>query len=109
MIRALEARGLDVTNAVDAGRVSLADREQLEYSTAEGRVLFTYNMGDFLSLHAELVSEGRPHGGLIVAPQQRYSVGEQMRRVLRISRKRTSEEMISRVEFLSAWDSRTGT
>jgi hypothetical protein len=36
-------------------------------------------------------------------PQQRYSVGEQMRRVLRIARQRTSDEMINRVEFLSAW------
>ena len=80
LIRALEARGLGVTNAVDAGLVGRTDVEQLEHATAEGRVLFTYNIGDFLSLHKQLIDEGQSHGGLIVAPQQRYSVGEQMRR-----------------------------
>jgi len=103
LIRALEARGLDVTNAVDAGRIGTTDLEQLEHSTADGRVLFTYNIRDFLRLHSRLLDEGKDHGGLIVAPQQRYSVGEQMRRVLRICRERSSEEMVNRVEFLSAW------
>jgi len=103
LIRALGARGLDVTNAVDAGRVGRTDFEQLEHSTVEGRVLFTYNIGDFLGLHNRFLAEGKSHGGVIVAPQQRYSVGEQMRRILRMSRERSSEQMINRVEFLSAW------
>jgi hypothetical protein len=103
LIRALRARGMDVTNAVDAGHAGLPDRVQLEHSTAEGRVLFTYNVGDFFALHARLREEGQSHADLILAVQQRYSVGEQMRRILRINRERSSEDMRNRVEFLGSW------
>ncbi|MBI4263606.1 MAG: hypothetical protein HY657_04470 [Acidobacteria bacterium] len=39
---------MDVANAIDAGYPGSPDRVQLEHATAEGRVLFTYNVGDFL-------------------------------------------------------------
>lgn len=103
LIRALRARGMDVTNAVDAGQAGTSDVEQLEHATAEGRVLFTYNIGDFFSLHTSFLQEGRTHAGLILAPQQRYSVGEQMRRILRMSGERSPEDMQGRAEFLSRW------
>jgi hypothetical protein len=102
LIRALRARGMDVTNAVDARHAASPDRVQLEHATAEGRVLFTYNVGDFFALHRQFRQEGRPHAGLILAVQQRYSVGEQMRRILRINRERSSADMRDRVEFLSS-------
>ena len=48
LIRALRARGMDMTNAVDAGHTGTPDLAQLEHATRNGRVLFTYNVGDFL-------------------------------------------------------------
>ena len=106
LIRALRARGMDVTNAVDAGHAGLPDLVQLELATAEGRVLFSYNVGDFFALHNRLRLEGRSHAGMILAVQQRYSIGEQMRRILRMNRERSSEAMKDRAEFLSAWPPR---
>jgi hypothetical protein len=103
LIRALRARGMDVTNAVDAGHAASPDRVQLESATAAGRVLFTYNVGDFFALHSQFRREGRSHAGLILAVQQRYSVGEQMRRLLRMNRERSSDDMRDRVEFLGSW------
>jgi hypothetical protein len=103
LIRALRARGMDVTNAVDAGHAGLPDRLQLEHATTEGRVLFTYNVGDFFALHTQFRQEGQSHAGLILAVQQRYSVGEQMRRILRMNRERSSNDMRNRVEFLTDW------
>jgi Domain of unknown function (DUF5615) len=103
LIRALRARGMDVTNAVDAGHAGSPDRVQLEHATADGRVLFTYNVGDFLALHTQFRQEGRSHAGLILAVQQRYTVGEQLRRILRMNRERSSEDMRNRVEFLGSW------
>jgi hypothetical protein len=38
---------MDVTNAVDSEQVGIGDLEQLEFATASGRVLFTYNVGHF--------------------------------------------------------------
>ena len=40
---------------------------------------------------------------IIVAPQQRYSVGEEIRRVMRLIRQRTADEMLCRLEFMSGW------
>lgn len=94
---------MDVTNAVDAGHAGTSDLEQLEHATADGRVLFTYNIGDFFKLHTHLLQGGKSHAGLILAPQQRYSVGEQMRRILRTSGERDAEGMRDQVEFLSRW------
>jgi hypothetical protein len=40
---------------------------------------------------------------IIVAPQQRCSVGEEIRRVMRLIRQRTADEMLCRLEFMSGW------
>jgi hypothetical protein len=61
LIRSLVARGMDVTNAIDAGHAGSPDRVQLEHATADGRVLFTYNVGDFLALHTQFRQDGRSH------------------------------------------------
>lgn len=42
--------------------------------------------------------------GIILARQRRNSVGEQMRRLLRLIATKPTEEMKNQVEFLSAWD-----
>ena len=50
-----------------------------------------------------MMRAGESHAGIVLAVQQRYSVGEQMRRLLRLISSLTAEEMRSRIEFLSAW------
>jgi hypothetical protein len=54
-------------------------------------------------LHQSWIGQGRTHAGIIVAPQQRYSVGEEMRRIMRLIGQRTAEEMLGRLEFISGW------
>ena len=103
LIRALAARGIDVANAVDAGFVGRSDAAHLEYATETGRVLYTFNVGDFYRLHGEWLGGGRSHAGLVLVPQQVYSIGEQMRRLLRLSADRSATGMRGRVEFLSSW------
>jgi hypothetical protein len=103
LIRALQARGLDIENAVDAGMTARTDLEQLEHAAAAGRVLYSYNVGDFAHLHRLWLDAGKSHAGLVLVPQQRYSIGEQMRRVLRLAGERGEEEMRDRIELLSAW------
>ena len=105
LIRALQARGMAVANAVDDGMIGRSDRDQLEYATSEDRVLYSFNVGDFHRLHTQFLAEGRSHAGLILASQQRFSVGEQMRRILRLSRELSPEKMRDRIEFLSGADS----
>jgi endonuclease V-like protein UPF0215 family len=104
LIRALRARGVDVTTALEAGMVERDDRDHLDYATVQGRVLYSFNIGDFYRLHRAYLAEGKVHAGMILAQQQHYSVGEQMRRLLKLSAAKSAEDMRNQVEFLSAWD-----
>lgn len=104
LVRALRARGIDVVTALEAGMIGREDRAHLDFAAAQGRVLYSFNVGDFYRLHAAYSAEGKSHAGMILARQQHYSAGEQMRRLLQLIDARSAESMKGQVEFLSAWD-----
>ena len=104
LVKALRTRGVDVLTAFEAYMIDREDDEHLDYATAQGRVLYTFNVGHFYDLHRTYLEVGQSHGGMILAQQKRYSVGEQMRRLLRLIATKTAEEMKNHVEFLSAWN-----
>jgi hypothetical protein len=103
LVRALQVRGLDVTSALDEQMLEHPDAEHLDYAAQLGRVLFSFNRGDFYALHTQYLSVGKSHAGIILANQQQYTVGEQMRRILRLASVRSAEDMRNWLEFLSAW------
>jgi hypothetical protein len=103
LVAALRARGVDVLTALEANRIERPDEEHLEYAASQGRVLCSYNVADFCRLHTIYLQTSRTHAGLILVRQQQYSIGEQMRRLLRLMATRSPEAMRNRVEFLSAW------
>ena len=43
------------------------------------------------------------HAGIIVITQQRYGIGEQIRRLLRLIAAKSAEDMQNNIEFLSSW------
>ncbi|MGH9939534.1 MAG: DUF5615 family PIN-like protein [Blastocatellia bacterium] len=101
--QAMRERGVDILTADEAGMRERDDTDHLDFATAQGRVLYSFNMGDFCGIHTEYIVSDKSHAGIILAPQQRYSVGEQMRRLTRIVNARTAEQMIDQLEFLSNW------
>ncbi len=103
LVQALQARGVDVVTASEVGMIEWADNEHLSYATSQDRVLYSFNRGDFLRLHSQYLAEGREHAGILLARQQHYSVGEQMRRVLKVMALKSAADMHNCVEFLSAW------
>jgi hypothetical protein len=104
LVRALRARGVDVQTAHELEMIHREDQEHLDCATSHSRVLFSFKIGDFCRLHADFLTSGKSHAGIIVARQQHYSVGEQMRRLLKLIARKTAEEMHNHVEFLSDWD-----
>jgi hypothetical protein len=103
LIHALRLHGVDVVKAWAVGMRQRKDEEHLLFATAQGRVLFGFNVGDYLRLHTEFLTQGRSHAGIVLAKQQVYSVGEQMRRLLRLVGAKSAEEMKDGIEFLSDW------
>lgn len=103
LVHALRIRGVNVTSALDQGMVRRSDTDHLEFATSQGYVLYSFNMGDFQQLHSEYLIQGKHHSGIVLCQQQRYSLGEQMRRLLSIVGRVSAEEMRDSLIFLSAW------
>jgi hypothetical protein len=103
LVAARRSRNVTVITALDAGLTGKPDAEQLAAATELGCVLYTFNVSDFYRLHTQWVSAGREHAGITLAPQQRLSVGEQLRRILRLRATATIGSIRNQVEFLSNW------
>ena len=100
LLRGLRSRGIEVTTVLDEGRVGDSDRAQLDYAWQIKRVLYSFNVSDFCRLHIEYLTEGKPHAGIVVVYRQRYSVGEQLRLLLRLADMKSAKDMINTLLFL---------
>ena len=58
LIHALRIRGVDVTSALEQGMIRCQDSDHLEFATSQGRVLYSFNVGDFQRLHYETLTQG---------------------------------------------------
>lgn len=100
VVQGLRLRGIDVLTTIEAGRSGDSDEEQLAFAVSEARAIYTFNVGHFARLHAEYLTRGVEHHGIIVIPDQRYSVGEKIRRLAGLLRRVSAEEMMNRMEYL---------
>ena len=50
LVAALRARGVDVLTAHEAKMIEREDDEHLGFATTEGRVLYSFNVGDYCRL-----------------------------------------------------------
>ncbi len=91
----LRLRGLDVLTVGEAGQTGASDADQLAFATLKGRVLVTRD-ADYLRLHAA----GRAHAG-IVYYRLPMCIGAAIRGLERVSRSRSADTMLNRIEFLS--------
>lgn len=103
LVRALRERGVDVVTTLQVGLDGRDDEEHLAYAAEQGRVLCSFNTRDFYRIHSEWLAQDKSHAGIILARQQHYSVGEQLRRILRIIASKAAEDMKNQVEFLNRW------
>jgi len=103
LVRALRDRGIDLTTSSELHLSEASDKEQLKVATQAGRVLVTYNAADFCRLHRESLRTGQHHTGIVIAEQQRFAVGEMMRRLLRLRAAIMPAAMFDRLEFLNRW------
>lgn len=100
VIIGLRARGIDLLTTVESLRAGTSDAEQLAFSATQERTIYTFNVGDFAKLHDEYLRRGLEHWGIIVIPDQRYSIGEKIRRVAGFLSRVSDVEMINRMEYL---------
>lgn len=100
LVRGRLARGVEDTSVLDANMPEGDDMAQLEHATQQGRVHYTFNVRHFCHLHAQYMAQGKDHAGIIVVSRQRYSVGEQIRRLLHLISMKSAEEVGNSLQFL---------
>jgi hypothetical protein len=100
VVAGLRNRGIDVLTSTDAGQGGTSDAAQLTYAAGQRRAIYSLNVGDFARLHRDYLAQAIEHYGVIVIPEQRYSIGEKIRRIAALVAATTAEEMMSRMEFL---------
>ena len=98
--KALCERGHDVTRTpTEWMPLDADDRIQLLGATAQGRILFTFNISDFLAL-AKTYSE---HHGLLLATQNRWTLHELIGALDRVLSETNADEWIGQVRWLNGW------
>jgi hypothetical protein len=98
--RALIERGHDVTRTPNDWISQDADDEaQLLGATAQGRVIFTFNVRDYIAL-----AERHPHhGGTALAAQRQWTLSALIVALDRILEETTAEEWVGQVNWLAHW------
>ena len=103
LVEALRARGVEVCVPSEEGLLEADDSDQLQWCIRNQRVLITSNIDDFYHLHSQLLRQNRSHSGIVAIQQQSLSIGERMRRLIKLWSALSAEAMVNRVEFLSHW------
>jgi hypothetical protein len=103
LARGLRTRGIDVLTAVEAQQLQQPDPVQLDFAVQRNRTIYTYNVGHFHEIHTEWIRAGKTHGGIILVAQSHFTIGEQLRRMLKLIANKSAEEMRNQIEFLSSW------
>jgi hypothetical protein len=101
LVCALRARQIDILTANEAENVGLSASDQLAFACSQDRTIFTFNRGDFVTLHIQYLNQNHNHSGIIVSDQ--LEIGVIMRRLLKLIDSRSAEDMHSWLEFLSNW------
>jgi Domain of unknown function (DUF5615) len=102
LVDALRGRGVDLTTAGETDTTGFSDEAQLMLAASQGRVFYTFNVGDFCQLHSQFLAAGRDHAGIVVSLQD-YAIGEQMRRLLQLMAEQSAESMMNQLVFLSRY------
>lgn len=103
LVQGLRTNGVDVVVAWKVGMRQRDDEAQLALATSQSRVLYGCNIKDYFRIHTEWLMEGKSHTGIVLTKQQTYSVGEELRRLLRLIESKSADEMINQLLFLGDW------
>jgi len=101
LIQALRSADLDVVTVADVNRLGYSDEDQLLWAIEQGRIIYSFNIGDFCHLHRDFMVQEISHAGIILVPQQQYSIGQQLQGLLKLISQYSAEDMINQLLFLS--------
>ncbi|MEI2689207.1 MAG: DUF5615 family PIN-like protein [Anaerolineae bacterium] len=100
LLAALIRRGHDVTRTPNPWMaLDASDEAQLLGATAQGRCIFTFNIGDFTRLSGRYPR----HGGIIVAAQSKWSLAQLIAALDRVCTETEAEAWVGQLHWLNRW------
>jgi hypothetical protein len=96
---AVRLRGYDVATVRDAGTKAASDLDQLRYASLQKRVLFTFNVADFVKLHEEFAVADRRHSGILLSKQ--LPIGIVVKRLLKLLSRLHPDEIANNIIWLN--------
>ena len=101
LLEALLKRGHDVTRTPWPGLpLDADDNYQLIWAAAQGRVIFTHNIRDFIRKTEQYPS----HRGILLAHRRSFSLADLIRLLDRVLTTTNAEEWTGQVRWLSDWN-----
>lgn len=98
--RALLERGHDITRTpTDWMPRDASDEIQLLGATAQGRVIFTFNVKDF----PVLAQRYRQHRGIILAAQRSWSLSAMIAALDRLLSETEADDWVGQIRWLNQW------
>jgi predicted nuclease of predicted toxin-antitoxin system len=95
----LRKYGFDVTSTLELGMVEADDDEQLAFAASQQRAFVTFNHRHFAALHAQYITGGKEHWGIILSTEE--SPGVMRRRLLRLLNTLPAEELKNQMRWLN--------
>ncbi|WP_339382410.1 hypothetical protein [Nostoc flagelliforme] len=62
--------------------------------------MYSFNVDDFCRLHKAYLEQQQKHSGIVLAAKQSYSIGEQLRGLLKLVGSVEAEDMANQLVFL---------
>lgn len=98
LAKILREQGFDVIHATEVDLVATPDDKIMEYAVDKHRAVVTFNIKDFIPLAVQYYEDGKEHYGIVVSNQ--LSRGELHKRVTKLLKSVTAEELMSAVRYL---------
>lgn len=102
--RVLEAllteHGIDCLSTYAAGKLGVADEEQLAFASREHRAILTFDRKDFVQLAGRWQETGRSHAGILLSRE--VPLPELFRRLRRFIRHHRETDLSNQVFWLSS-------
>lgn len=94
VVNGLIRRDVEAISAKDVGNLGLSDEEQLNYAVKNNLVIVTHD-ADFLSMAMNF-----KHKGIVYIHQQKYGIGDLIRRLKLLWEIAEQEDTLNHIEFL---------
>ena len=98
LAKLLREQGFDVVHVNEVDLVATPDKKIMEYAVGEHRAVVTFNIKHYIPLSIQYFEDGKEHYGVVVSKE--LSQGELQRRVTKLLKSVTAEELRNSVRYL---------